>query len=94
MTPWGLWGVRMGRGERPTRDNFRVPGDRCGHSDIDFIVWVAARDDDLVVVDTGFGPEAGRRRGRTLDLGPAAAVGLLGFDPADVGTVVLSHLSF
>jgi glyoxylase-like metal-dependent hydrolase (beta-lactamase superfamily II) len=93
-TPWRLWGVRMGRGERPTRDNFLVPGDRCGHSDIDFIVWVAAHDGELVVVDTGFSPEAGRRRGRTLDIGPAAAVELLGFRAADVGTVVLSHLHF
>ncbi|MEU7817119.1 N-acyl homoserine lactonase family protein [Pseudonocardia sp. NPDC049154] len=92
--PWELWGVRMGRGSRPTRDNFLVPGDRCGHSDIDFIVWVAARGDDLVVVDTGFGPEAGRRRGRELELGPGAAVELLGFRRDRVRTVVLSHLHF
>ncbi|NKY58980.1 N-acyl homoserine lactonase family protein [Nocardia flavorosea] len=92
--PWRLWGVRMGRGERRTQDNFLVPGDRCGHSDIDFIVWVAARGDDVVVVDTGFGPESGRRRGRELDLGPGAAVELLGFRRSDVRAVVLTHLHF
>ncbi|MFI7670780.1 N-acyl homoserine lactonase family protein [Nocardia sp. NPDC049526] len=92
--PWRLWGVRMGRGERQTRDNFLVPGDRCGHSDIDFIVWVAARGDDVVVVDTGFSPEAGRRRGRELDLGPGEAVELLGFRRRDVRAIVLTHLHF
>lgn len=91
---WRLWGVRMGRGARPTRDNFLVPGDRCGHSDIDFIVWVAARGENLVVVDTGFSPEAGRRRGRELEVGPGAAVELLGFRREDVSTVVLTHLHF
>ncbi|WP_433602320.1 N-acyl homoserine lactonase family protein [Nocardia sp. CA-135953] len=84
----------MGRGERRTQDNFLVPGDRCGHSDIDFIVWVAARDGDVVVVDTGFSPQAGRRRGRELELGPGQAVELLGFRRSDVRAVVLSHLHF
>lgn len=92
--PWQLWAIRMGRGARPTRDNFLVPGERCGHSDIDFIVWVAARGDEIVVVDTGFSPEAGRRRGRELELGPGAAVELLGFRREAVRTVVLSHLHF
>ena len=91
---WQVWAVRIASAERPARDNYLYPGDRTGAEDIDFVVFVAARDDDVVVIDTGFSRAAGERRGRFLELSAADAVRALGLDPAAVRTVVLSHLHY
>jgi glyoxylase-like metal-dependent hydrolase (beta-lactamase superfamily II) len=91
---WDLWGARLARAQRPARDNFLAPGDRSGLADIDFIVWIARCGDRLVVVDTGFDADAGRRRGRTLDTRPADAVRALGLEPDAVRHVVLTHLHY
>jgi len=91
---WLVWGVRVATGQRPARDNFLSPGDRCGAAAIDFVVFVLARGDEVVVVDTGFSRAAGARRGRVLDLDAADAVRAVGRRPEDVRTVVLSHLHY
>jgi glyoxylase-like metal-dependent hydrolase (beta-lactamase superfamily II) len=91
---WQLWGARVARAQRPARDNFLAPGDRSGSVGIDFIVWIARRGDHLVVIDTGFGQQAGRRRGRVLDARPAEVVRALGFEHDAVRHVVLTHLHY
>jgi glyoxylase-like metal-dependent hydrolase (beta-lactamase superfamily II) len=91
---WQVWGVRTAHADRPARDNYLYPGDRCGTEGIAFGVLVAACGDDVVVVDTGFSWEAGQRRGRVLELTAADAVRATGLDPTAVRTVVLSHLHY
>jgi len=95
---WQVWGVRVATAERPARDNFLSPGERCGSMGIDFVVFVLtpgdASDGDVVVVDTGFSREAGERRGRVLELTAGEAVRAIGREPEEVGTVVLSHLHY
>ena len=91
---WEVWAVRVATANRPARDNYLHPGDRTGEEAIDFIVFVAACGEDVVVIDTGFSREAGERRGRFLQLSAADAVRVAGLDPATVRTVVLSHLHY
>lgn len=91
---WQVWAVRTASADRPARDNYLYPGDRTGAEAIDFVVFVAACGDDVVVIDTGFSREAGERRGRVLGLSAAGAVRAVGLDPAAVRTVVLSHLHY
>lgn len=91
---WQVWAVRTATGGRPARDNYLYPGDRSGEEAIDFIVFVAACGDDVVVIDTGFDRAAGERRGRHLELTAAEAVRAAGLDPSAVRTVVLSHLHY
>jgi glyoxylase-like metal-dependent hydrolase (beta-lactamase superfamily II) len=89
-----VWAVRVGSADRQARDNFLAPGDRHGTMRLDFTLWVARRGSQVVVVDTGFSEFSGRKRGRVLDLRPAAAVGLLGIAPEHVGHVILTHLHY
>ena len=91
---WKLWAIRLGSADRLARDNFLVPGERTGTMRLDFTMWVARRGDEIVVIDTGFEESAGARRGRVLDISPAEAVRLLGIEPEDVTTVVLTHLHY
>jgi glyoxylase-like metal-dependent hydrolase (beta-lactamase superfamily II) len=91
---WRVWAVRTASADRPARDNYLYPGERAGSEAIDFVVFVAACGDEVVVIDTGFSRAAGERRGRHLELSAADAVRAVGFDPAAVRTVVLSHLHY
>ena len=52
------------------------------------------RGGENIVVDTGFGEEAARRRGRQLLRSPAETLRLLGIDAAEIADVVLTHLHF
>ena len=95
---WQVWAVRVATAQRPVRENFLSPGDRCGSAAIDFVVFVLVRgtapNGEVVVVDTGFSRDAGERRGRVLDLSAGDAVRAVGRCPEDVRTVVLSHLHY
>jgi glyoxylase-like metal-dependent hydrolase (beta-lactamase superfamily II) len=91
---WEVWAVRLGTVDRRAQDNFLTPGERTGMMRLDFTMWVARQGNHVVVIDTGFAPEAGVRRGRTLDIQPADAVRLLGIEPAQVATVIITHLHY
>ncbi|HUN33797.1 MAG TPA: N-acyl homoserine lactonase family protein [Trebonia sp.] len=59
---------------------------------VDYYFWVIRDDDGTVtLVDTGFAPQAGRRRGREQWFTPAEALPVLGIEPASVRTVVITH---
>ncbi|HEY3612190.1 MAG TPA: N-acyl homoserine lactonase family protein [Gaiellales bacterium] len=56
--------------------------------------WLLRAGGETIVVDTGFDPAVGERRGRTCDMPPLVAMGELGVDPATVSTVVVTHLHY
>ena len=94
MPDWEVWAIRLGSVDRRAQDNFLTPGKRSGTMRLDFTMWIARQGDHVVVIDTGFAEAAGARRGRVLDLRPADAARLLGIDPDDVATVVITHLHY
>lgn len=47
-----------------------------------------------IVVDSGFAPEVGARKGRPCSCEPAAALARLGIDGAEVEQVVVTHLHY
>jgi len=60
-----------------------------------YFVWLIEGDDgDVTVVDTGFRPDVGRRRGRSVAAAPDAALRALDVDPDAVESVVLTHMHF
>ena len=86
--------MRLGTVDRRAQDNFLAPGERTGTMRLDFTMWVARQGNNVVAIDTGFAREAGTHRGRTLDIQPADAVRLLGIEPAQVATVIITHLHY
>jgi glyoxylase-like metal-dependent hydrolase (beta-lactamase superfamily II) len=72
--------------------NYHLYGEPDAKMDLDYYFWVIRDGDGTVtLVDTGFAPAAGDRRGRTWTTTPADALPALGIDPAAVGTVVVTH---
>jgi glyoxylase-like metal-dependent hydrolase (beta-lactamase superfamily II) len=61
---------------------------------IDYFLWIARNGARTIVVDTGFDPAVGRRRGRTVRQDPRRVYELLGVDPATAPTVVVTHAHY
>ena len=70
--------------------NYHLYGEPDADLDIDYYFWVI-RDGGVVLVDTGFAPEAGDRRRRAHYATPAEALPELGIDPDDVAAIVITH---
>jgi glyoxylase-like metal-dependent hydrolase (beta-lactamase superfamily II) len=61
---------------------------------MDYFFWVVRNGDTAIVVDTGFDPAVGERRGRTCLCPPLDALRRMGVEPESVETVVLTHLHY
>jgi glyoxylase-like metal-dependent hydrolase (beta-lactamase superfamily II) len=61
---------------------------------MDYFLWAIRTATGVIVVDTGFDPAAGRRRGREVHADPVAALGEVGITPADVDQVVITHCHY
>jgi len=93
--PFELFALRYAHhGGRKASDNFMGGDIHESASALDYFVWVARRPGKTFVIDTGFGPEAAKERGRDLLRLPADALKLVGVDPAQVEDVILTHLHY
>ena len=91
---WSVIAVRYGtlettRGEAYYR--YQSYGEPDGPQVLDYYFWIVRRGDETILVDTGFDPDVGRRRGRTCLIEPADAMATLGIGPETVSRVVLTH---
>ncbi len=77
---------------RPASANLLLPDDHASPMPIDYFVWAVRGGGRCIAVDTGFGPAAAARRGRTLMRSPADALAAAGIDATAVADVVLTHL--
>ena len=71
--------------------NFRLYGEPDADLGIDYYFWVITDPAGVFLVDSGFAPEVGDRRGRQHWTTPAEALPLLGIEPGDVTAVVVTH---
>lgn len=61
---------------------------------MDYYFWVLSSGTTTIVVDTGFNPLVGRRRGRTCSYPPLEALARLDIDPKSVSTLILTHFHY
>ena len=73
---------------------FESYGEPDGETEMAYYFWVLTGGGRTILVDTGFDPAVGARRGRTCDIEPLEALRRLGIGPDDVDTVVVSHLHY
>jgi glyoxylase-like metal-dependent hydrolase (beta-lactamase superfamily II) len=69
-------------------------GQPDGPQQLDYYYWVIASGDQVILVDTGFDPRVGRRRGREVLIDPVDALELIGFSARDVDQVIVSHFHY
>lgn len=88
--------IAVGVGTRDTHRsdvylNYHLYGQDDGPAVVDYFFWIVRNNERVIIVDTGFGPEAGARRGRQLLLHPADALERLGIALESVEDVVVTH---
>lgn len=71
--------------------NYHTYGDPDYDMTMDYFVWVARNNERTVVVDTGFTPEVGEPRGRSMTCAVPDLLKRLDVDPEQVETVVVTH---
>ncbi|HXH95977.1 MAG TPA: N-acyl homoserine lactonase family protein [Gaiellaceae bacterium] len=69
-------------------------GDPDVEVEMAYYFWLLRRPGETVLVDTGFDPAVGARRGRTCVWSPTEALGALGVEPSEVGTVLVTHFHY
>lgn len=92
---WRVYAVRYGElPGRPAGDVLKGADPHEQPFDMDYFVWAVVSETRTVVVDTGFGRDSARRRGRTFLREPAEGLRLLGIDAGTVEDVVITHLHY
>jgi glyoxylase-like metal-dependent hydrolase (beta-lactamase superfamily II) len=89
--------IRYGTRQTSAREvflNFHTYGEPDRPLRMDYFFWVARNQARTVVIDTGFSPEAGARRGRTMLATVTGALGSAGISPEAAGQVVLTHAHY
>jgi glyoxylase-like metal-dependent hydrolase (beta-lactamase superfamily II) len=97
MTADGVYALRYASRTKSFEGEhfFGHPADCHVRRPIDYFTWVIVHDGVPTVFDTGFTREEAERRGDRPYAGtPSELLGVLGFEPADVRVVVLSHLHY
>lgn len=69
-------------------------GEPDGPQSLDYYFWVVGEGPGALVVDTGFDPAVGARRGRVCLFPPREALARVGVDAASVRRVLVTHLHY
>ncbi|MCX7304171.1 MAG: N-acyl homoserine lactonase family protein [Hyphomicrobiales bacterium] len=95
LLPFELYAVHYAvHTGRSQCDNFLHADPHEAGTDLHYFVWLARRDREVYIIDTGFAAAAAAARGRTLLRKPADALKLLGVDAAQVEQVIITHLHY
>lgn len=95
--PYEVLAVRYGTLATRRRALFAaydVYGEPDGPLQMDYYFWVVRNRERTVLVDTGFDPAVGRRRGRQVLCTPRQALERLDVPAASVSDVVLTHFHY
>ncbi|HTT91671.1 MAG TPA: N-acyl homoserine lactonase family protein [Acidimicrobiales bacterium] len=74
--------------------NYHLYREQDGPIEMDYFFWVVRGEGQTVVVDTGFSPEGGRSRNRSVVADVPTLLRRLGVDPEQAPAVVLTHAHY
>jgi len=92
-----VWAVRYGTRVTTRTEaylNWHVYGEPDESFRMDYFFWIVRGGGRTTVVDCGFDPEVGRRRGREVLVDPVDALAALGIDAGGVDRLVVSHAHY
>ncbi|MFV0259244.1 MAG: N-acyl homoserine lactonase family protein [Acidimicrobiales bacterium] len=94
MPRYRAYAVRYAHRPGRRAEHFLGGDEHDGPMDMAYFVWAIVGADRVVVVDTGFDAEDGRRRQRRVTLPVSDGLAVLGVDTAAVTDVVITHLHY
>lgn len=95
LAHYRVYALRYGHREALRGEHF-YGHDPCGDASMpmDYFIWAVVGPQATVVVDAGFTPEVGQRRGRTHLASPLDLLASIGVRAAAVDHVVITHLHY
>lgn len=95
VTPFELFALRYAtHSGRRAADNFLNADPHETGADLDYFIWLARRDAEIFVIDTGFETAAAQARGRVLLHRPVDLLARMGVETERVAQVILTHLHY
>jgi glyoxylase-like metal-dependent hydrolase (beta-lactamase superfamily II) len=94
---WEVVAVRYGTrmtSRASVYHNYERLGEPDGPLAMDYFFWLLRSDAGTILVDTGFDPGVGARRGRTTLVAPVEALERLGVAAGAVHLVVITHMHY
>jgi glyoxylase-like metal-dependent hydrolase (beta-lactamase superfamily II) len=89
-----IYAVRYAHHPRKAAENYIGGDPHDVLQPLDYFVWVIMNRERAILVDTGFDPDVGKKRGRTVVTPVADGLKALGLDPDQLDTVVISHMHY
>ncbi len=94
MEIYEVYALRYARHERRATDNFLGGDPHDASMPLDYYVWAIQGGGRTWIVDTGFGAEQARLRGRQYLRSPAEALKTIGVDADKVEDVIITHTHY
>lgn len=89
-----VYAIQYARAIRPSSDYFLGADPHEGPAPIFYYVWLIRNANRCILVDTGFDAQRAQARGREFQQCPTEGLRSLGVDPAEIDTVVITHLHY
>ena len=86
--------IRYARLSRRSPENFIGGDEHDSEMPLNYYVWVISNGARSIVVDTGFGEEMAKKRGRQIVRPVAEGVKALGISPESVKDVIIAHMHY
>ncbi|MEM6712305.1 MAG: N-acyl homoserine lactonase family protein [Pseudomonadota bacterium] len=95
MTPWEVYAVKYAdRNARVRGDSFIFDDHHDAPHPMDYFMWLLRRDDELILVDTGYDHAEGAARQRPILLEPHEALAPLDVTPEQITELIVTHLHY
>lgn len=91
---WEVYAIRYARLSKRSPENFVGGDEHDVEMPLNYYVWVIAGKDRSIVVDTGFGEEMAKKRGRQILRPVAEGLAALGVAPDKVEDVIITHMHY
>lgn len=89
-----IYAIRYAHHNRPARENFLGGDPHDVNMPLDYFIWAIVGEQKIFCVDTGFDPEMGQKRSRTVLRPPAEGLKAIGIDPEKVEDVIMTHMHY
>lgn len=89
-----VYAIKYAHHERLSKENFLGGDPHDVLMPLDYFVWAIVGEKSTFIVDTGFDPEMGKKRARTVLRPPSEGLQAIGIDPGQVEDVIITHMHY
>lgn len=95
MSNWQVHAIKYAeRNGRTRADSFLFDEAHDATHPMDYFMWLLRRDEETILVDTGYDEVEATRRGRPILCDPGAALAPFGIAPEGINTLIVTHLHY